>query len=93
MRLGNVNFEKKGKIALITLDEPSKLNALSAGIRQGVLESLSKIEADDEIRVGVITSSGDKAFCAGADISGFNFEPAFVRSLTYFASRVFIPSQ
>jgi len=79
MRLGSVNFEKKGKIALITLDEPSKLNALSAGIRQGVLESLAKIDADDEIRVGVITGSGDKAFCAGADISGFNFEPEFVR--------------
>lgn len=74
MRFGSVNFEKKGKVAIITLDEPSKLNALSTGIRQGVVESLAKIEADDEIRVGIITGSGDKAFCAGADISGFSFE-------------------
>lgn len=80
MRIGSVEFEKKGRIAIITLDEPSKLNALSAGIRQGVLESLAKIEADDDIRVGIITGRGDKAFCAGADISGFPVTPEQVRA-------------
>jgi len=71
MRLGSVEYEKKGRIAFITLDEPTKLNALSAGVRQGVLESLAAIDADDEVRVGVVTGRGDKAFCVGADISGF----------------------
>lgn len=80
MKLGSVEFEKKGKVAIITLDEPSKLNALSTGIRQGVLESLAKIEADDEIRVGIITGRGDKSFCAGADISNFSFEAENVQS-------------
>ena len=80
MKLGSVNFEKRGKVAIITLDEPSKLNALSTGIRQGILESLAKIEADDEIRVGVITGSGDKSFCAGADISGFSFKAEDIKS-------------
>lgn len=79
MRIGSVEFEKKGRIAYITLDEPSKLNALSAGIREGVTESLAKIEADDEIRVGIITGRGDKAFCAGADISGFPVTPEQTR--------------
>ncbi|RCX08560.1 enoyl-CoA hydratase/isomerase family protein [Extensimonas vulgaris] len=79
MRIGSVEFEKKGRIAYITLDEPSKLNALSAGIREGVTESLAKIEADDEIRVGIITGRGDKAFCAGADISGFPETPEQTR--------------
>lgn len=79
MRLGNVEFEKRGRVAIITLDEPGKLNALSAGIRQGVTESLAMIEADPEIRVGIITGSGDKAFSAGADISGFDFTPEAVR--------------
>lgn len=73
MRLGSVEFEKRGAIALVTLDEPGKLNALSAGIREGVTASLARIEADPEIRVGIITGSGEKAFCAGADISGFDF--------------------
>ena len=66
MRIGSVEFEKKGRIAVITLDEPTKLNALSADIRKGVLESLAMIDADDEIRVGIVTGRGDRAFCAGA---------------------------
>jgi len=79
MRFGSVNFEKRGAVALITLDEPGKLNALSSGIRQGVTESFARIEADPEIRVGVITGSGEKAFCAGADISGFDFAAGAVK--------------
>ena len=75
MRLGNVNFEKHGKIALLTLDEPGKLNALSDEIQQGIVEGIAKIDADDEIRAGILTGKGDKAFCAGADISNFSFEP------------------
>ncbi len=71
MRIGSVEFEKIDSIAIITLDEPAKLNALSAGIRQGVAECLAMIDRDEEIRVGIITGRGDKAFCAGADIGGF----------------------
>lgn len=80
MRIGSVEFEKKGRVAVITLDEPTKLNALSAGIRHGVTESLAQIEVDDEIRVGIITGRGDKAFCAGADISGFPVTAEQVRA-------------
>ena len=79
MRLGSVEFEKRGAIALVTLDEPGKLNALSAGIREGVTASLARIEADPDIRVGIITGSGEKAFCAGADISGFDFSADAVK--------------
>jgi enoyl-CoA hydratase/carnithine racemase len=80
MRLGSVNYETRGKVAILTLDEPAKLNALSAGIRSGILEGLKKADADDSIRVAVITGSGDKAFCAGADIGDFDFAPEKARS-------------
>jgi enoyl-CoA hydratase len=80
MRLGSVNYETKGKIAILTLDEPAKLNALSPGIREGIIEGLKRVDADDEIRVAIITGSGEKAFCAGADISGFQFDPVAVRN-------------
>lgn len=79
MRLGSVEYEKRGRIAIMRLDEPTKLNALSAGIRKGVLEGIAQMEADEDIRVGVITGNGEKAFCAGADISGFEFSPEKVR--------------
>jgi enoyl-CoA hydratase/carnithine racemase len=80
MRLGSVNYETKGKIAILTLDEPAKLNALSPGIREGIVEGLKRVDADHEIRVAIITGSGEKAFCAGADISGFQFDPEAVRN-------------
>ena len=44
MRLGSVNYETKGKIAILTLDEPSKLNALSPGIREGIIEGLKRVD-------------------------------------------------
>lgn len=79
MRLGSVNYETKGKIAILTLDDPGNLNALSTGIRDGILDGLQKVNEEDNIRVAIITGNGDKAFCAGADISGFNFDPYKVR--------------
>lgn len=80
MRIGSIEFEKRGRVAIITLDEPAKLNAISTGIRQGVTESLRRIESDDDIRVGILTGRGDKAFCAGADISTFPTTPEQARS-------------
>lgn len=58
MRIGSIEFEKRGRIAIITLDEPLKLNAISMGIREGVKESLRRIEGDDDIRVGILTGGG-----------------------------------
>jgi enoyl-CoA hydratase len=80
MRIGSIEFEKRGRIAIVTLDEPDKLNAISMGIREGVTESLRRIECDDDIRVGILTGRGDKAFCAGADISTFPATPEQARS-------------
>lgn len=74
MRLGSVNYETRGKIAILTLDEPTKLNALTTGIREGILAGLARADADESIRAVVITGGGEKAFCAGADISGFELE-------------------
>ena len=88
MRLGSVNYETRGKVAILTLDEPHKLNALSAGIREGILEGLKKADADHAIRVAIITGSGDKAFCAGADIGDFDFDPEKARSFLIAAIEV-----
>ena len=84
VRLGAVNYEARGKVALLTLHEPQKLNGLSAGI----LEGLAKADADDAIRVAVITGSGDKAFCAGADIGEFDLDPEKARSFLISAMEV-----
>jgi enoyl-CoA hydratase/carnithine racemase len=88
MRLGSVNYETRGKVAILTLDEPNKLNALSAGIRSGILQGLKNADDDPAIRVVIITGSGDKAFCAGADIGDMDFDPEKARAFLIAALEV-----
>jgi enoyl-CoA hydratase/carnithine racemase len=80
MKLGSVIYETRGKLAILTMDEPKKLNALSDGIRSGILDGLKKVDADDSVRVAIITGGGEKAFCAGADIGSFDFDPEKARN-------------
>jgi enoyl-CoA hydratase len=58
-------------IALVTFDNPEKRNALSAEIRDALPGVLRSLQADDAVRVVVLTGAGDKAFVSGADISEF----------------------
>jgi len=80
MRLGSVNYEVRGRVAILTLDEPRKLNALTAGIRDGILSGLKKADEDEGVRVAVIGGGDGKAFCAGADIAGMTFDPEGARA-------------
>lgn len=59
-------------IALLTLNRPAKLNALSYGLIDALLQRLDAIESDPTIGAVILTGAGDKAFSAGADISEFS---------------------
>jgi len=62
-------LEKKEKIAVLTMNRPEKLNAITPKIGYVVLPKiLQDIQEDDDIRVLIITGAG-KGFCAGADVS------------------------
>lgn len=80
MRFDSVAYEVVGATALLTLDEPSKLNALSTGIRQGLTKAFAAAAGDSGVRAIIITGAGDKAFCAGADISGFEFTTTYAKN-------------
>jgi len=73
MKFGQVSYEKKEGIVILTLDNEAQLNALSPGIRQGLFQSLEKVDKDDEVAVVILTGAG-KAFCAGADITGLKVD-------------------
>ena len=79
MRFDSVNYELINTTALVTLDEPSKLNALSPGIRSGLITALAKADEDPQVRAIIITGTGNKSFCAGADISGFEFTTTYAK--------------
>jgi enoyl-CoA hydratase len=64
-------LDREGRVAILTINRPDKLNALSQQVRDEVLAALDELATDDGIGVVVITGAGDKAFIAGADISEF----------------------
>ena len=64
-------LERRGRVAVITINRPQKLNALNIQTRAEGAAALDELRDDDEVRVVVITGAGDKAFVAGADIAEF----------------------
>ncbi|MFC2070375.1 enoyl-CoA hydratase/isomerase family protein [Chloroflexota bacterium] len=63
----DIIYNKESGIATITLNRPDKMNALTAGISNGIYESIEDASKDDDIRVVIITGTG-RAFCSGADV-------------------------
>jgi enoyl-CoA hydratase/carnithine racemase len=61
-----------GPIATITLDRPEKLNALTPAMLEALEAALASIDADEAVRVVVVTGAGERAFCAGADIDAWS---------------------
>jgi enoyl-CoA hydratase len=62
-------LERDGHVATIRLNRPDKRNAINAEMSAELIESLDALEADDEVRVIVLTGAGEEAFCAGADMA------------------------
>lgn len=58
-------------VAKLTINRTEKLNALNAEVRHAFVESLKTLEGRDDVRVAVVTGSGEKSFVAGADIVEF----------------------
>ncbi len=66
-----VLFEMADEVAILTLNRPDKLNALSFGLIDLLMQRLDTIEIMPEVRAIVLVGSGDRAFSAGADIAEF----------------------
>lgn len=66
-----ITIEKRGLVAILTINRPDKLNALNMKVHEEGVEALDALKTDDSVRVVVLTGSGEKAFIAGADISEF----------------------
>ena len=57
-------------VLLITLNRPEARNAVNAAVAEGVAAALDRLDADDELRVAILTGAG-KGFCSGMDLKAF----------------------
>ena len=70
----SVLYETRGAVALVTLNRPQALNSFTRQMHRDLWSALDRAEADSTIRALVITGAG-RGFCAGADLSEFDFAP------------------
>ncbi|MBC7983514.1 MAG: enoyl-CoA hydratase/isomerase family protein [Candidatus Obscuribacterales bacterium] len=66
-------FEKRGEVGIIWINHPP-VNAISVGVRQAIIDGCGKLNADPEIKVGILACEG-RTFMAGADITEFGKPP------------------
>ncbi|MER7756441.1 enoyl-CoA-hydratase DpgD [Kitasatospora sp. NPDC097643] len=63
-----VRYEKRGRVAWITLDRPAVLNAMNLRMHEQLAEVWDDFEQDDDIWVGVLTGAGERSFSVGQDL-------------------------
>lgn len=84
-----IKVEKSGAVAILTINRPDKLNALNKQVHAEAVAALDELKNDDDVRVLVITGSGEKSFVAGADIGEFKDETPMSQRATFHAKTLF----
>ena len=64
-----IRYEVDGPVATIVLDRPGKLNAYTRDMMREICAALDASDADDAVRAVILTGAGERAFCAGADLT------------------------
>ncbi|MDQ7849264.1 MAG: enoyl-CoA hydratase/isomerase family protein, partial [Armatimonadota bacterium] len=83
-----VLWEQRGRVVILTLNRPEALNAMTPQLLDLLEAHLARIEQDPEVRAVVLTGSGEKAFCVGADLKARQQEFAAMEAGDPFAQRV-----
>jgi enoyl-CoA hydratase/carnithine racemase len=67
----SIDFERKGAVALVTINRPDAMNALDVEHDRALAEVWKKFEADATLLVAVLTGAGGRAFCSGGDLKTY----------------------
>ena len=65
---GRIRFEQDGRVGVLTLDRPAKLNAATRAMSTELLDLIPRIDDDPSVRAVVVTGAGDRAFSVGSDV-------------------------
>lgn len=71
----SVTYDVRDRVALITVNDPDRRNAVTVEISAGLRAAVSRAQADESVHAVVVTGAGS-AFCAGADLSNLGSSPA-----------------
>jgi enoyl-CoA hydratase len=66
-----ITLERRGAVAVLTINRPDKLNALNSKVHKEGVAALDDLRRDESVRVLVLTGAGERSFIAGADIGEF----------------------
>lgn len=69
MTYTQITYDVADNIATITINRPEKMNAFTNTMLKEMCDAFDQIDADDDVRAVVVTGAGDRAFCAGADLT------------------------
>ena len=70
MEYTQIAYSVADSVATITLSRPERMNAFTDVMMREVIDAFDRVDADDDVRVVVVTGAGERAFCAGADLGG-----------------------
>jgi len=68
MEYTEILYDVDDSIATITLHRPNRMNAFTGTMMYELIDAFDRVDADDDVRAVIVTGSGDRAFCAGADL-------------------------
>jgi enoyl-CoA hydratase/carnithine racemase len=69
--MSKVLYEKRDRIAYITINRPEARNAIDPDVHRLMIETWADFRDDDSVDVAILTGAGDEAFCAGADLKTY----------------------
>ena len=69
--MSTVGLQRRGAVAVLTLDRPDAMNALNAAMREELPARLREAERDPAVRAILLRGAGERGFCAGADVKEF----------------------
>ncbi len=76
MEFENLRYERLGPVTVITIDRPERMNAIDGRTAAELVEAWGRFRDDADALVGILTGSGDRAFCAGGDLkASFEGDP------------------
>jgi enoyl-CoA hydratase/3-hydroxyacyl-CoA dehydrogenase len=71
MEFETLQVDREGSVARVIIDRPHQMNTVSPELLAELSTAIDELDADSEVRCLLLTGAGDRAFCAGADVSSF----------------------